>query len=195
MYRGKHDKKRRMKKSVALAVSLVLLLVFGVGGTLAFLVDETRPLKNLFTPSQVKTEVTETLDGSTKSNVKVKNTGNTTAWIRAAVVITWQDAEGNVYGALPVEGTDYSISYNKTGWLTGADGFYYYTNPVESQAETDVLIKSCTYTANAPEGYSLCVEIVCGGIQYKPASVFTDNWSSSGLTVSGDKLVKKGATT
>lgn len=195
MHHGKHDKKRRMKTSVALAVSLVLLLVFGVGGTLALLVDETGPLKNLFTPSQVKTEVTETRNGTTKSDVKVKNTGDTTAWIRAAVVITWQDAEGNVYGELPVANTNYTISYSSTDWLTGNDGFYYYTKPVAAGSETGVLINNCTYVSGAPEGCSLCVEIVCAGIQYKPASVFKDNWDSSGLTVSGDRLVKKGATT
>lgn len=183
-----------MKKSVALAVFLVLLLVFGVGGTLALLVDETGPLKNLFTPSQVKTEVTETRNGTTKSNVKVKNTGDTTAWIRAAVVITWQDAEGNIYGELPVANTNYTISYSSTDWLTGNDGFYYYTKPVAAGSETGVLINNCTYTSGAPKGYSLCVEIVCAGIQYKPYSVFKDNWDSSGLTVSGDRLVK-GATT
>lgn len=199
MHCGTSDKRSgaKIRKPVALAVSLALLLVFGVGGTLAFLAAEGGPLKNLFAPSKVTTEVVETFNGSTKSNVKIKNTGNTTAWIRAAVVVTWQDNTGNVYGAAPVAGTDYTLTLaSNTGWLKGDDGFYYYSSPVNPQTEdataccTDVLIRSCTAidTDTAPKGYTLCVEILSSGIQSKPSSVFRSNWRSSGLTVTENTL-------
>lgn len=203
MYCGKHDKKSgtKIRKSVALAVSLALLLVFGIGGTAAVLVAKDGPLQNLFTPSRVTTAVVEDFDGTTKSNVRIRNTGNTTAWIRAAVVVTWQDGSGNVYGRLPVKDTDYTITFAEgTGWLKGDDGFYYYTEPVKSvkeasvNCETGVLISACTYKANAPTGYTLCVEILSSGIQSRPVSVFNNNWSGSGLTASADKLTKGAGT-
>lgn len=205
MYQGKHQKKsqRRLRKTTALLVSLLLVFAVGVGGTIAFLTDSDGPLKNLFNPSKITTTVEEEFDGETKSDVKIKNTGDTTAWIRAAVVVTWQDKDGNVYGQAPVAGTDYTITFDlDNGWTTGSDGFYYWTKPVKSVDEdsenclTGVLISECKPVANkAPEGYSLTVEIIGSGIQSKPANVFNDNWSSSGLNVNtdGTALVKGGA--
>lgn len=194
MYQRKHHKRSHSRsiKSAALLVSLLLLLTVSVGGTIAFLMDSAGPLRNLFTPSKVTTYVDETVNGKTKSNVSIKNTGDTTAWIRAAIVVTWQDAKGNVYGQLPVENRDYTMNLNvvnENGWLKGKDGFYYWPLPVKSEKEdgknckTGVLIQNCTYKANAPEGYYLNVEIIGSGIQNKPANVFNTEWASSNLRV------------
>lgn len=193
MYQGKYRKRfrKRSRKTPILLVSLFLLIVLGVGGIIAFLSDKTELVTNQFTPSKITTEVEEVLSGNTKSDVKIKNTGNTTAWIRAAVVITWQDKDGNVYGQAPVVDTDYTIEYDlDNGWVQGTDGFYYWTRPVKSQKEdsdncqTGILISSCTSTKDkAPEGYYLTVEIMGSGIQSKPASVFNTEWKSSGLKV------------
>ena len=186
MYQRKHHKRshRRSRKSAALLVSLLLLLTVTVGGTIAFLMDSDGPLHNLFNPSKVTTYVDETVSGNTKSDVSIKNTGDTTAWIRAAIVVTWQDKDGNVYGQLPVEGTNYEITWG-TGWKTGDDGFYYWTSPVK--AETGVtgdLIETISPKGNPPaDGYYLTVEIIGSGIQNKPAKVFNTEWASSGLKV------------
>lgn len=172
-------------KFIALLASLLLILGVIVGGTIAFLADRSGDVINTFTPSQVTTEVTEVIDGTTKSNVQIKNTGDTEAWIRAAVVVTWQDAAGNVYGKKPVEGTDYSILCG-TGWRLGEDGFYYWLSSVAAGSETGNLIDSCTTAKTITEGettYYLAVEIIGSGIQSKPASVFNTEWESSGLVV------------
>ena len=139
MYKGKHlkhEKPSRWNKSKAMLVSLLLIIGVTISGTLAYIVADSGPVKNTFTPSAVTTEVVETVRGNTKSNVQIKNTGDTTAYIRAAVVITWQDENGNVLGELPAEETDYAITYNlDSGWKKGADGFYYWTAPVLSDDE------------------------------------------------------------
>jgi len=200
MYQGKHYKKshRRSRKSAALLVSLLLLLTVTIGGTIAFLTDSDGPLHNLFNPSQVTTAVEETLDGNTKKNVYIKNTGDTDAWIRAAVVVTWQDANGNIYGQAPIAGTDYIINYNVdenktdiTKWYPGSDGFYYWPSPVAANTGgTGVLINRCTPSKSITVGtgveavtYYLTVEIIGSGIQSKPANVFNTEWASSGLVV------------
>ena len=186
LYQGKHHKRSRGRtgKSAALLVSLLLLLTVIVGGTIAFLMDSDGPLNNLFNPSQVTTKVEETLSVDTKKDVYIKNTGDTDAWIRAAVVVTWQNAEGYVYGQAPVEGMNYDITWG-TGWKTGDDGFYYWPSPVA--AETGVtgdLIETISPKGNPPaDGYYLTVEIIGSGIQNKPAKVFNTEWASSGLTV------------
>ena len=155
------------KKTVALVVSIALLLCIGIGSTLAYLIAESGTVENKFTPSDVTTQVEESFDGTTKSNVSVKNTGDIDANIRAAIVVTWQDANGNVYGKTPVAGTDYTMLLDlENGWTKNeADGFYYWNAPVAPGANTGVLITSCTAANTAPEGYSLCVEIIGSGIQ------------------------------
>lgn len=187
MYQGKRYKRsrRRSGKSAALLVSLLLLLTVTVGGTIAFLMDTDGPLHNLFNPSKVTTKVEETLSGDTKKDVYIKNTGDTDAWIRAAVVVTWQDEDGNVYGQAPAAGTNYTAWTPGTNWLTGDDGFYYYTFPVASGETTqDALIADVKPIGNPPaDGYYLTVEIIGSGIQNKPAKVFNTEWASSGLTV------------
>ena len=172
------------KKTVALVVSIALLLCVGIGTTLAYLVDVTGPVTNTFEPSQVSTWVYEEIQGNVKKNVKIQNTGDIDANIRAAIVVTWQDANGNVYGQLPAEGTDYVIDYGN-GW-DKIDGFYYWNGVVEADDNdpsttkdmTGVLIESVKMAsgATAPEGYALCIEIIASGIQAVGIPVGSHPW-------------------
>ena len=103
----------RLKSKTKLITLLVSLLMIGaatINSTVAFLFTQDGPVVNEFNPSQVRTQVTETISGNVKSDVKIANTGDTTAWIRAAVVVTWQDAAGNVYGQMPTD-EDYTIVF------------------------------------------------------------------------------------
>ena len=98
-------------------------------------------------------------------NVSIKNTSNIPAYIRAAVIITWRDANGNIYGQRPVAETDYTISFNTENW-TLHDGFYYYDSEVAAGTDTAILIHSCTVVeSKAPTGYFLSVEILAEAIQ------------------------------
>ena len=158
--------KRNNKKVLLTLVSLVLILCVTVGGTLAYLFANTVPLKNIFNPTKVTTLVTEEFDGTTKSNVCIKNTGDIDAKIRATVIITFQNEKGEVYGQLPVEGKDYEIDWGTgTDWEEHNDGFYYYLKPVAPDTSTTALIKSITSIGEPPAGYTLCVEILGSGIQ------------------------------
>ena len=160
-------RKRNSKKALALLVSLVLLVTVAVGATLAYLIDIEGPIDNRFTPSVVTVKIDETFNGNTKSNVSIENTGDTAAYIRAAVIVTWQDANGNVYGIAPVAGTDYEITFDtQSGWVAHTDGYYYWTKPVDAGKTTGVLITEAKPLKAAPaEGYSLCIEIIASGIQ------------------------------
>lgn len=158
-------------------VLVALLMILGIGSTLAFLIDSAGPVENKFEPSRVTCEVLEgengdTFDGETKEKVRIKNTGDTPAYIRAAIVVTWKDAEGNVLGQMPELGTDYEWDLNTTDWTKGDDGFYYYRSkddPIEvaPDGETDYLITNCQLAegVTAPAGYGLNVEIICSAIQ------------------------------
>lgn len=164
------------KKSLITLVSLLAILCVTVSGSLAFLIDASGPVTNIFNPSKVTTEVIEELNGTTKQNVKIKNTGDTDAYIRAAVVVTWKNASGEIAGVKPVPGTDYEMDIPGTGWSQIGD-YYYWKGIVAPEDDpetteiqenmTGVLITSCIYKDNAPEGYFLSVEIIGSGVQAK----------------------------
>ena len=174
--------------AIKLVICLILLLMISVGGTIAFVVTHTSEIRNTFTESVVKCEVDETFKDNVKSNVSIKNTGDTTAYIRAFVNVTWMNESGQVASVSP-KSTDYMIEYSTSGWLKGSDGYYYYSLPVQPNDKTAVLINSCELleTASAPDGYYLSVEIVCSAIQSTPVSVVSNIWH---VQLSGDEIVE-----
>lgn len=165
----------KTKQPVAL-VALLLLLCCTVAGTLAYLVDSTDPVTNTFTPAHVSTAVDETFENGVKSDVKIQNTGDIPAYIRAAVIINWADANGNV-SATPVEATDYTIKWTMDGWVEH-NGYYYYTTPVATGALTGQLFTECELAEGItpPKGYSLQVTILADGIQSEPADAVIQAW-------------------
>lgn len=171
MYQGKHVKsahtKRhvRRKQSTVLLASLALLVTCIVGTTVAYLIDTASPVTNTFAPVQVSCKIEESFENDEKTDVSVKNSSDIPVYIRAAIVVTWKDADGNVRGDKPVPGTHYKIELNEDSWEY-LDGYYYYKTPVPAGESTAVLIKSCTPgTEAAPKGYGLNVEIIASAIQ------------------------------
>lgn len=189
MYNGKYTpRKRRLrwKREFVLVMSVALLILGVVGGSLAYLFTSTEDVVNTFTPADVTPTINEDFDGDVKSNVTVTNSGNTDAYIRAAVVITWVDEAGNVVAN--AEGHTYECNYNLTadGWFVGEDGFYYYSKPVAAKNSTGVLINSARVTAGTE--YQLNIEIMAQTIQAVPASVVENAW---GVTVADNGTISK----
>lgn len=178
---------RAHSKALVSVLALVLAIIAGIGTTTAYLTVKSNDAVNTFQYAAVTCAVSENFDGSTKSDVKIQNTGNIPAFIRCTVLVTWKDANGNVYSKTPIQGTDYSLSLG-SGWLQGSDGYYYWSDPVWPQEFTGVLIGACTKIANAPAGFTLSVEILADAIQSEPANAVSEAW---GVTVSeGQVLVK-----
>lgn len=160
-------------KTLWIVLSIALLLTVSVGSTLAYLITSSEDVENTFTPSYVTCEIKEDFKDNVKSNVKIQNTGNIDAYIRAAVVVTWKDKDGNVYGGGKPEAgmdKDYTISYNEQDWTYNeTDGFWYCNSvisPDEPNNKTPDLIETCSPVAGkAPVGYALNVEILAQAIQ------------------------------
>ena len=173
----------RRRRKIFLAVSSILAFVIGVGGTAAFLITNTSAVENEFTPSRVTCSVEESFSNNEKTDVTIKNTGDTTAFIRAAVIVTWQNEQGKIHAVVPTEGQDYIIEYAEegdSGWKIGGDGFWYYSSAVTPGNETAVLIESCKpVSGKAPEGYTLHVEIIANAIQSSPYSVVDEAWDAT----------------
>ena len=89
------------------------------------------------------------------------------AYIRAKIVITWQDVNGNVAGVKPVEGTDYRISMTDNytdNWIVDSEGIYYHKAAVAPQSDTSELISEIVQL-QSKNGYNLHVEILAEAIQ------------------------------
>lgn len=168
--------KRISAKLLIIILSVSVILAVSVGTAIAYLISETPPVTNTFTPVSVSCQVNQSAENS---NITVKNTGDITAYIRATVVINWVSDSGSVYGGAPVEGTDYTVNYQLTDWFKGKDGFYYYSSPVEAGASTSELITTISSVAGtAPEGYSLSVQVLASAIQAEPTDAVSQVWSN-----------------
>lgn len=139
MYNGKYTKppmkshRRGSKRISTVMLSLLLLLTFAIGGTLAYLVTDTAPVENTFTPGSVSCQVEENADennrvnfnGTEKKNINVRNTGSADSYIRVKLLSYRVNADGKTIGGeapliLPPLGE---------GWVRYGD-HYYYTKPV-----------------------------------------------------------------
>lgn len=165
----------RWKRSGILLAAVIVLLAGAVGGTWAFLVAQSEPVENNFTYAHVSCTINEKFVNGVKSEVKIQNTGDIPAYIRARIVVTWKDASGNVSSTVPVKNTDYTIAFNEKDW-TQQGGYWYCNTAVDVGGETPVLITKCEKKGNAPKDYDLSVEILADAIQSEPASAVTEAW-------------------
>lgn len=212
-------RRARRRKRLELVLAVILVACFIVSGvTLAYLFTGTESVENTFKSARVACEVIENgtdgsggFDGVEKTNVRIRNTGDVQSYIRAKVVVTWMSEDKKtVTASQPACGTDYAIEYvtdtnESTNWVLGADGYWYYTVPVnpdvngddvvDEGTETGILITSCKLNegVTAPEGFYLSVEIIASSIQSVPTSVVAEQWSSgvSSVSTDGSLMIKE----
>lgn len=161
MDRAKYQKWIRLnKRTVILLASLTLLMGLTIGSTAAYLVTHTSQVTNTFTPAKVSCDITEKFapDGM-KEDVKIKNTGNVDAYIRAKVIISWTDADGNI---VPAPFGDPAFETDSK-WEQVGDT-YYYSERVAPDGNTTNLIESIAPPSDT-KGYRLKVDIIADAIQ------------------------------
>ena len=193
--------KKYISKKIILFASVALLLSVSVGTTLAYVFTNSGPIKNIFKPSKVSCAVVENggnpvsgavtlITGNLKKNVQIKNTGDTDAYIRVAVVVNWASEDGSkIWAQKPVVGSDYTITYDlSNGWIDGGDGFFYYSKAVSPDSSTSVLIKNAGLESRvtAPTGtdstqYYFSIEIVASAIQ--PTAEAVKAWSDGVVSI------------
>lgn len=177
---------------VLIIVGIIAVIFVGVGATLAFNNDFTDTLVNTFFPGDISAEVVESFDGTYKEHVQIKNTSERSkAYIRAYYVVTWKDANGNVYPQKPVAGEDYTYRMgSNTNWdFNTTDGYAYYALPIAPGASTPSYIRELRPVAGrSPAGYHLEVDIIAEAIQANPTSIVKSEW---GVTVSSTGKISK----
>ena len=170
---------KHMKKMLLILLAAVAL-VASTSSTVAFLNERSNGRENVFTPATVDCEVMDVLHNNVQSDVHVKNTGDIPAYIRVALVINWQDANGNIAAVCPQQNVDYTLSINSTDWFL-KDGFYYCRKSVDPGWLSAVLVEDIVpMGSNAPHGYTLTTQFLASAIQARPADAVENAW---GVTV------------
>ena len=170
-------KPKRSVKPFLIAFCVCILACAAVSGSLAWLISTPEPVVNEFTPGEVTILVDETFNGTTKSDVRIKNTGNVPAYIRVALVPAWVDDEGNI-AAKPAYLDDCNITlgddFNQF-WFKGTDGFHYCKTFIKPDEYTPILIKRCTVKDGAHE-YASELQVIASAVQSLPTSTVEEVW-------------------
>ena len=170
------NKQSKIRRFMLAFILIAVLTISAVSVTvIAKYLKGSNQLENDFTPGvydtpMVSDTVSADADGNFyKSNVVITVGSNDyPVFVRANLVVTWQDSEGEIYGQPPVPGKDYSIEYNGTDWTLGKDGYYYFNKAVQSGGSTEPLIGSnqkLKQIGTAPNGYTMHVEVCAETIQ------------------------------
>lgn len=184
-YRGAHaapQSKKTSRKLPVLAICIGLLVCLTIGGTVAWLVSSSEPVKNTFIPGIVETEVTESFDGTTKTDVNAVNKGNIDAYIRIKLVTYRVNEQGQQIG-----GTAKIPAFTLgEGWFL-KDGYYYYKLPVAPGASPAAdLAESIKLTSyDDVDGGKQVIEVMAEAIQSLPESTVADTWN---VTVTDGKI-------
>lgn len=191
-FEGKHDgaKARPVRRKAhhtgrltAMVIATALLLALAISGTVAWLTTKDAPITNTFNPSKVACEVTESFNGTVKSSVNVKNTGDIDAYIRVKLVTYRTNKQGQHIGGtatLP----NFTLGAN---WVKFGD-YYYYTLPVEAgKTPATNLTDSMTLTAEYTDvdGGRQAIDVMAEAIQSVPAKAVGEAW---GVTISEGRV-------
>ena len=136
------------KKILVLAVSVCLVAILAIGGTLAYFTDEEEAT-NTFTVGNVDITLTEpNWEGSGSEDAPevypgeplakdptVTNVGANPCFVR--IKVTGLDCLGNA-GMITYR-TDYVANKLGDNWVDGGDGYFYYNKVLEAGKTTDAL--------------------------------------------------------
>lgn len=140
------------KSKISLWASvLALVVIIGVGATLALMSSSSNAVTNSFTAADIDTEIDEVLDNGNKQ-VSITNNGPSDAYVRARIMVSGVNPENvKIVDTEPVEGTVeadkvYLVMENPTLWVreNGAakDDFYYYLGVLaENESSQNLLEK------------------------------------------------------
>ena len=164
------------KNSLIILVLLVVLAMSLVGTLFAYMYKQTEPVTNTFVPAIVDCAVEEIFDGSVKSSIKVKNSGNINAYLRVRLVSYWINEEEQI---MPIASQMPSFTAN-ANWIKIGEDTYYYTAPVAPNEVTpeDLLGTPMTLGTSA-EGYLQVVEVFAEAIQAMPTAAVEEAWPVS----------------
>lgn len=179
----------RLRKSLILALLLLLAISTAGGSVVAYMVKRTQFKENTFTPAVVTCELHEVKNADTtkKTSITVENTGNVNAYMRVRLVSYWVDPATGAIAAKPSPVVSFTPGL---GWVAGSENTYYYQAPVAPGDTTNELLGS-EITLTSLDGLVQVVEVFAEAIQAQPASAVTGSW---GVTLNGSGYITSAPT-
>lgn len=163
------------KKSILLAVLVVVLLTFSVSGTIAWLTTSTKPIENTFTPATVDTQIIEGFNGTAKSSITVFNKKvdtNVPVYVRVALVANWVK-DGKI-----VAPANITVDHDENNWTKSGEYYYYNSKLAVGATTPNLLAEDITQPTDGPTGASLQIVVLHQSIQTEPAAALTAaNWA------------------
>lgn len=196
--------KKHRNKYTALLVCLLLTVAIAVSGTIAYLFTSTDPVVNTFVPVTPGIEIPEYMHETIKENATIQNTGDVDSYLRAKIVVTWQNDKGEVYHEAPELNIHYTMQIG-ANWVR--NGKYYYYTKVTAPGQpavikdangeikygegidaADMLIVKAEVISQAPvDGYTLHIEILGQAIQADPKEAVMEAW---GINITSEGYVE-----
>lgn len=164
--------RERFRIFLRLFATLICLLAAALSiisdSALAYLKTESPGFENVFVPVIVSAEFEESfIKGKTKTKVYVRNTGNTSIYVRLMLLPYWVD---NTTGS-PVGKSAWTPAFEPNeNWFQASDGCYYYSPPLEALTDTSMLYNGSIVLLNSTgDGTHQVLEILAQIIQCGPA--------------------------
>lgn len=159
--------KRWKKKGIALLIVGCILFVCAIGSTLAYLIDRTETVTDVFDPANVKCVVLQNNDGT----YSVKNESNIPVYIRVAVIVNHIDDDNNLTWAGNIDAVVQLRDENK--WYVGKEG-YYYLKEILNSDDTFVFGK-----VKVDSALPYRIQLLAEAIQAIPDDAIQDAWGIS----------------
>lgn len=188
MYNGKRVKKQSPKANVSvLSVSVLLMLVLVIGGTLAWLSTQTEKIENTFTATYVPNTPEEEYENNVKRSIVVKNDGNIDVYVRVKLVTYRVNDKSE-----PIGGTAEIPEFRLGERWVEYNGYYYYTTPVAPNGKTGNLIADANSGIELQEytdadGGKQVIEVISESIQSVPEKAIGEAW---GVAIANDNVTE-----
>jgi len=166
-----------MRKKSILIMVISAVLVGTVAAFTVSYISKTSTRNNSFTVATINPVINETFDNIVKEDVYISNSGNSPIYVRVAILYSFIGTSGSLLSDIPVENTDYTVSFSSsTNWLHGSDGYYYYKTAIGENEQTDILVDEIRKLTNSADK-KLTVDILVQGIQAEPLSAVREAWN------------------
>ena len=191
----------KQKNAIRLLILIVGLTVViaSISVSVAYMLTRSDILTNIFVPAEVSCKVVESGTETSKTSVKVENTGDTDVYVRVRVVTYWEDSKGNPVARTSPEnkfGTGQNDwKYDATKWIYDEKNqtFYYKASVKEGQTTAELLTSAIPLEVieEAGEGnvkftYHQVVEFIAEVIQSSPDDAVKEAW---GVTLDGNDQI------
>lgn len=145
------------KSKISLWASvLALVMIIGVGATLALMASPSNSVTNSFSAADIDTEIDETLTGGNKQ-VSIKNYGPSDAYVRARIMVSGVNPDNVVIVDAVPETVEpdkvYLVMQHQDLWVqdttaTAKDDFYYYLGVLTRDESSKRLLEKVVLGSN-----------------------------------------------